>query len=76
MEQARPLVEKNAIKELADPRMKNCYPEKEMYCMVHCASLCIRRDPHSRPRMSQVGPYSLNSSVKTNSIYEQCTCIP
>ncbi|KAK1365296.1 Proline-rich receptor-like protein kinase PERK13 [Heracleum sosnowskyi] len=53
-EWARPLLEKNAIKELTDPRLRDCYSEKELDCMVHCASLCIRQDPHSRPRMSQV----------------------
>ncbi|KAL4589539.1 hypothetical protein LXL04_002447 [Taraxacum kok-saghyz] len=53
-EWARPLLEEAAISELIDPRLKDGYLETEVRCMVHCASLCIRRDPHSRPRMSQV----------------------
>ncbi|XP_059433461.1 inactive protein kinase SELMODRAFT_444075-like isoform X1 [Corylus avellana] len=53
-EWARPLLEKQAIHELVDPCLRNCYLEHEVYRMLQCASLCIRRDPHSRPRMSQV----------------------
>ncbi|KAL6006019.1 hypothetical protein ACLOJK_040064 [Asimina triloba] len=52
-EWARPLLEEYAIDELVDPRLESCYSEHEVYCMVHAASLCIRRDPHLRPRMSQ-----------------------
>lgn len=53
-EWARPLLEAYAIDELVDPRLKNNYSESEVYCMLHAASLCIRRDPQARPRMSQV----------------------
>ncbi|KAM7255585.1 hypothetical protein ACFE04_008483 [Oxalis oulophora] len=53
-EWARPLLEEYAIDELIDPRLENSYSEQEVYCMLHAASLCISRDPHSRPRMSQV----------------------
>ncbi|KAJ9692102.1 hypothetical protein PVL29_011271 [Vitis rotundifolia] len=53
-EWARPLLEEYAIDELVDPRLGNRYSEQEVYCMLHAASLCIRRDPHARPRMSQV----------------------
>ncbi|XP_015866425.1 inactive protein kinase SELMODRAFT_444075 [Ziziphus jujuba] len=53
-EWARPLLEEYAIDELVDPRLGNQYSEQEVYCMLHAASLCIRRDPQSRPRMSQV----------------------
>ncbi|XLS77864.1 hypothetical protein HN51_062089 [Arachis hypogaea] len=53
-EWARPLLDEYAIEELIDPRLGNQYLENEVYCMLHAASLCIRRDPHSRPRMSQV----------------------
>ncbi|KAJ7963160.1 Kinase family protein [Quillaja saponaria] len=53
-EWARPLLEEYAIEELVDPRLGNHYSENEVNCMLHAASLCIRRDPHSRPRMSQV----------------------
>lgn len=53
-EWARPLLEEYAIDELVDPRLGNHYAEHEVYCMLHAASFCIRRDPHARPRMSQV----------------------
>jgi len=52
--QARPLLEEYAIDELIDPRLGSHYSEHEVYCMLHAASLCIRKDPYSRPRMSQV----------------------
>ncbi|KAM3281132.1 inactive protein kinase SELMODRAFT isoform X1 [Capsicum chacoense] len=53
-EWARPLLRKSAISELIDPCLANCYLEQEIRGMLRCASLCIRRDPNSRPRMSQV----------------------
>ncbi|KAL6848844.1 hypothetical protein ACP4OV_021427 [Aristida adscensionis] len=53
-EWARPLLEEYAIKELIDPRLEGRFCENEVYCMLHAANLCIRRDPHSRPRMSHV----------------------
>ncbi|XP_019232232.1 PREDICTED: inactive protein kinase SELMODRAFT_444075-like isoform X2 [Nicotiana attenuata] len=52
-EWARPLLEECAIDELIDPRLGSSYTEHEVYCMLHAASLCIRRDPQARPRMSQ-----------------------
>ncbi|KAK4754453.1 hypothetical protein SAY87_002557 [Trapa incisa] len=53
-EWARPLLERQAIRELIDPKLNDCYDEKEICVMLHCASLCIRRDPLLRPRMSHV----------------------
>ncbi|XP_024980582.1 inactive protein kinase SELMODRAFT_444075-like isoform X2 [Cynara cardunculus var. scolymus] len=53
-EWARPLLEEDAIDELIDPRLGNSYSEPEVYCMLQAASLCIKRDPQLRPRMSQV----------------------
>ncbi|KAL0354575.1 UNVERIFIED_CONTAM: Inactive protein kinase SELMODRAFT [Sesamum radiatum] len=53
-EWARPLLEAYAIDELVDPQLGSNYSENEVYCMLHAASLCIRRDPQARPRMSQV----------------------
>ncbi|KAE9600437.1 hypothetical protein Lal_00046287 [Lupinus albus] len=53
-EWARPLLEEYAIEELIDPNLRSHYSEHEVYCMLHAASLCIKRDPYSRPRMSQV----------------------
>ncbi|XP_057833424.1 protein STRUBBELIG-RECEPTOR FAMILY 3 [Cryptomeria japonica] len=53
-EWARPLLEEHAIYALVDPRLGNNYSQNEVYCMLHAASLCIRKDSHLRPRMSQV----------------------
>ncbi|KAL0910410.1 hypothetical protein M5K25_021390 [Dendrobium thyrsiflorum] len=50
----RPLMDKYAIKDLIDPDLRNNYSEQEALCMLHVASLCINRNPHARPRMSQV----------------------
>ncbi|GKV14041.1 hypothetical protein SLEP1_g24968 [Rubroshorea leprosula] len=54
LEWARPLLGRHAIRELIDPGLRNSYLEQEIYSMLQCASLCIRHNPHSRPRMSQV----------------------
>ncbi|XP_031503988.1 inactive protein kinase SELMODRAFT_444075-like [Nymphaea colorata] len=51
---ARPLLDEQAIDELVDPRLGSRFSEHEVLCMLHAASLCIQRDLHSRPRMSQV----------------------
>ncbi|XP_033133443.1 inactive protein kinase SELMODRAFT_444075 isoform X5 [Brassica rapa] len=53
-EQARSRLEEYAVEELVDPKLEKRYSETEIICMIHTASLCIRRDPHVRPRMSQV----------------------
>ncbi|XP_066363863.1 inactive protein kinase SELMODRAFT_444075-like [Miscanthus floridulus] len=53
-EWARPLLEEYAIDDLIDPRLGRHFCENEVYCMLHAANLCIRRDPHLRPRMSHV----------------------
>lgn len=52
--QARPLLEEHAIDALVDPRLGKQYSQNEVSCMLHAASMCIRRDPQTRPRMSQV----------------------
>ncbi|XP_064961089.1 inactive protein kinase SELMODRAFT_444075-like [Musa acuminata AAA Group] len=54
IEWARPLLAEYAIDELIDPCLANRYREHEVRSMLHAASLCIRHDPHARPRMSQV----------------------
>ncbi|KAJ4898102.1 Protein kinase protein with adenine nucleotide alpha hydrolases-like domain [Raphanus sativus] len=53
-EWARPLLEEYAVDELIDQRLGDRFVESEVICMIHAASLCIRRDPCLRPRMSQV----------------------
>ncbi|XP_068647561.1 inactive protein kinase SELMODRAFT_444075 [Aristolochia californica] len=74
-EWARPLLEDYAIEELVDPRLGNHYSEHEVYCMLHAAALCICRDPHSRPRMSQVlrvleGDLVVDSNYVSTPVYE------
>ncbi|KAL5052744.1 hypothetical protein RYX36_033426 [Vicia faba] len=53
-EWARPLLEEQAIDKLVDPSIGKCYDDQEVYRMMQCSSMCIRRDPHLRPRVSQV----------------------
>ncbi|KAH7432305.1 hypothetical protein KP509_07G017500 [Ceratopteris richardii] len=52
-EWARPLLDVNSIRDLMDPLLEGSYSDHEAYCMLHAASLCIRKDAHLRPRMSQ-----------------------
>ncbi|KAG6555656.1 hypothetical protein Mapa_002892 [Marchantia paleacea] len=53
---ARPLLEDfgRVVKEVLDLRIGNEYHHHELYCMVNAASLCIRKDPATRPNISQV----------------------
>lgn len=51
---ARPLLDELAVSDLVDPLLQNCYSNEEVHRMLHCASLCIQRDPVARPRISQV----------------------
>ncbi|KAK8949144.1 hypothetical protein KSP39_PZI005511 [Platanthera zijinensis] len=53
-EWARPLLEEFSIEELIDPCLENRFSEHELQCMLHAASLCIQREAHARPKMSQV----------------------
>lgn len=48
------MLEEQAIDKLVDPSIDNCYVDQEVYRMMQCSSMCIRRDPHLRPRVSQV----------------------
>ncbi|KAL1563301.1 non-specific serine/threonine protein kinase [Salvia divinorum] len=53
-EWARPLLEGNGLSKHMDPWLNKCYSEREVDRMLHCASLCLQRDPHLRPPMSQL----------------------
>ncbi|TXG61539.1 hypothetical protein EZV62_012902 [Acer yangbiense] len=69
-EWARPLLQRRAIGELVDPCLRKCYSEREVYSMLQCAFMCICRDPHKRPRMSQVlrmleGDIVMNPTTET-----------
>lgn len=58
------MLEKHAISEMIDPKLNGCYAEEEVLGMLQCASLCIRRDPSLRPRISQVR-YTDNLNTKS-----------
>lgn len=58
-EQARPLLEENSLSKYIDPLLKEHYSEREVEAMLHCALLCLQRDPQSRPTMSQVNKKDL-----------------
>ncbi|KAJ6762811.1 hypothetical protein OIU79_023535 [Salix purpurea] len=51
---AKPLLDNNNTKELADPSLGGNYDLEEMDRVVLTASLCIEQSPVLRPRMSQV----------------------
>lgn len=51
---AKPLLDNNDTKELADPSLGDNYDLEEMDRVVLTASLCIEQSPVLRPRMSQV----------------------
>ncbi|XP_021750899.1 inactive protein kinase SELMODRAFT_444075-like [Chenopodium quinoa] len=53
-EWARRVVKEENLKKLIDPCLGNSYVKEDLVSMLHCASLSIRKDPDSRPRMSQV----------------------
>nr|GEX90441.1 RNA-directed DNA polymerase, eukaryota, reverse transcriptase zinc-binding domain protein [Tanacetum cinerariifolium] len=50
---ARHLLEQGSINELIDPWLGNYYSAQEVYCMMQAASLCIKGDPHLRPRIQK-----------------------
>ncbi|KAM1605496.1 hypothetical protein PS2_026242 [Malus domestica] len=71
-EWARPLLKKNATFELLDPLLRNCYSKQQVSNMMECASLCIRRDPRSRPRMSEVLRILESDDIPANSTNPSC----
>ncbi|XP_057846404.2 probable serine/threonine-protein kinase PBL7 [Cryptomeria japonica] len=54
LEWARPHIEVHAFHELLDPELGESLDMFELYCMCSASSLCIQKDPRSRPTMSQV----------------------
>ncbi|XP_055960887.1 receptor-like cytosolic serine/threonine-protein kinase RBK2 isoform X2 [Mercurialis annua] len=66
---AKPLLDNNDIKELADPSLGENYDVEEMERVVLTASLCIEQSPILRPRMNQesIGPlYCIEFSLKVH----------
>lgn len=52
--QAKPLLEANNAKELADPRLENDYDPSEMKRAMLTASMCIHHLATMRPHMNRV----------------------
>ncbi|CAI9753216.1 unnamed protein product [Fraxinus pennsylvanica] len=51
---AKPLLEKNNVKELADPKLGNNYDVTEMNRAIFTASTCLHHLPDMRPNMKKV----------------------
>lgn len=51
---AKPLLENNSIKELADPRLGNEYDIVDMNRAILAASICVHHLPDMRPNMTRV----------------------
>ncbi|KAJ7943740.1 Receptor-like kinase [Quillaja saponaria] len=51
---AKPLLDTNNVKELADPRLGNAYDRGEMRRTMITASMCIHHTPSKRPQMNRV----------------------
>ncbi|KAL2930196.1 hypothetical protein RDABS01_035606 [Bienertia sinuspersici] len=58
-EWARRVVKEENIRKLVDPCLGESYVKEDLCSMLHCASLCIRKDPDTRPRMSQYDNFLL-----------------
>lgn len=52
--QAKPLLDSNDVKELADPQLGDSYDPVEMKRVMLAASMCINHLSTMRPHMSQV----------------------
>ena len=59
--QAKPLLDTNNIKELADPRLGDAYDVSEMWRAMYMASMCIHHLPSMRPDMNRVWKYAIFS---------------
>ncbi|KAJ4727557.1 Kinase family protein [Melia azedarach] len=51
---AKPLIKKNAIRELVDPALGDDYDSRQINLVLLAASLCIQQSSIRRPQMSQV----------------------
>lgn len=52
--QAMPILQGGKLEELVDPCLGFSFVESQLERMALAAFLCIRRSPHSRPRMELV----------------------
>ncbi|KAI5650429.1 hypothetical protein M9H77_36434 [Catharanthus roseus] len=51
---AIPLIQRLALHELIDPRIRDSYDTYELYHMARTAYLCVQTDPEMRPSMGEV----------------------
>ncbi|XP_057961938.1 receptor-like cytosolic serine/threonine-protein kinase RBK1 [Malania oleifera] len=51
---AKPLLDKNSVRELVDPRLRDDYELSEMKRAMHAASICINHLSTRRPEMNRV----------------------
>ncbi|XP_022765893.1 cold-responsive protein kinase 1-like [Durio zibethinus] len=51
---AEPLIEKLALHELIDPRIRDTYDTYQLYLMAKTAYLCVQESPEMRPSMGEV----------------------
>lgn len=54
LQQAKPLLDANNVKQLADPSLGDAYDDKEMRRALLVASMCIHHLSTSRPNMNWV----------------------
>lgn len=54
MFQAKPLIEKDEIKELVDPVLGDSYDHEQLKQLTEVATLCIQQSSMLRPRISEV----------------------
>lgn len=52
--QAKPFLDTNNVKELADPKLEEKYDPIEMKRVMMTASMCVHHSPSKRPFMKQV----------------------
>ncbi|XP_047312034.1 receptor-like cytosolic serine/threonine-protein kinase RBK1 [Impatiens glandulifera] len=65
---AKPLLEKNCIKELVDPRLEGSYDEEEMKRAMVAALACLHHSPGNRPLMVIVVELLVNGEGENKEI--------
>ncbi|KAF3667167.1 Receptor-like cytosolic serine/threonine-protein kinase RBK2 [Capsicum annuum] len=65
---AKPLLEKDNVKELIDPVLGDKYNPKEMERVILTAGLCVEQNPLLRPRMNQASSYLLSITLISYSL--------
>ncbi|XAR49610.1 Non-specific serine/threonine protein kinase [Bertholletia excelsa] len=68
---AEPLIERLALHELIDPRVRDSYDPFESYHMARTAYLCVQSDPEARPSMGVVVHLLEGDNDQYQSLVEQ-----